>query len=85
MSKVLFVLGAGPRIGRSVAKKFKSEGYKVAVGSRRPNVEQAKSDGFLAVSVDVTKPEAVQTAFAKVKQELGTPTVVVYNGEVDFH
>jgi NAD(P)-dependent dehydrogenase (short-subunit alcohol dehydrogenase family) len=80
MSKVLFILGAGPRIGWSVAGKFKSKGYKVAVGSRNPNVERATSDGFLPVTVDVTKSESVESAFAKVKGELGVPNVVVYNG-----
>lgn len=80
MSQVLFILGAGPRIGWAVAGKFKDEGYKVAVGSRNPNIERATSDGFLPVSVDVTKSESVELAFGKVKEELGIPNVVVYNG-----
>jgi len=80
MSNVLFILGAGPRIGWSVATKFKAEGYTVAVGSRNPNVQKAKDDGFLPVTVDVTKTEAIESAFAFVKKELGVPNVVVYNG-----
>ena len=33
-NKVVLILGAGPRVGTAVAKKFASEGYKVAVASR---------------------------------------------------
>ena len=36
MSKVALVVGAGPGIGSSVAKKFAREGFKVCVARRNP-------------------------------------------------
>ncbi|KAK4236967.1 epimerase/ hydratase [Achaetomium macrosporum] len=75
--KVLFILGGGPRIGHSVAKKFLSQGYKVAIGRR--NIEKMDLDGVLPVYVDVTKPETIEEAFRKVESRLGVPNAVVYN------
>ncbi|KAH7016017.1 uncharacterized protein B0I36DRAFT_254748 [Microdochium trichocladiopsis] len=79
--KVLFILGGGPRIGHSVARKFLQEGYKVAIG-RRNLQEAAEStglDGVVPVYLDVTKPESVEAAFREVESKLGVPNVVVYN------
>ena len=76
---VLFILGGGPRIGHSVAKKFLGQGYKVAVGRRQ--TDKVNLDGALPVYVDVTKPETIETAFREVESKLGVPNVVVYNGK----
>ncbi|PGG97476.1 hypothetical protein AJ80_09695 [Polytolypa hystricis UAMH7299] len=78
MSKIAFIIGAGPRIGWAVATKLLSEGYLVAIGSRTPDVARAKSHNVLPVSVDVTKIESVQNTFTEVKQNLGVPNVVVF-------
>lgn len=77
--KVLFILGGGPRIGHAVAKKFLSQGYKVAIGRR--NTEKTDVDGALPVHVDVTKPETIEAAFREVESKLGVPSAVVYNGK----
>jgi NAD(P)-dependent dehydrogenase (short-subunit alcohol dehydrogenase family) len=76
----ILVLGAGPRVGFAVARKFKAEGYQVAVGSRNPDINKAKQEGFLPISADLTDLESVTAAFVEVKGRLGTPNVVVYNG-----
>jgi len=44
--KTILILGAGPRIGYSVADKFKAEGYQVAVASRTPDAKKLKKKGF---------------------------------------
>ncbi|KAL2157293.1 hypothetical protein VTH06DRAFT_6231 [Thermothelomyces fergusii] len=75
--KVLFILGGGPRIGHAVAKKFLSQGYKVAIGRR--NAEKTELDGVLPVQVDVTKPDTIEEAFREVESKLGAPSAVVYN------
>ncbi|KAK4140182.1 epimerase/ hydratase [Dichotomopilus funicola] len=75
--KVLFILGGGPRIGHAVAKKFLSQGYKVAIGRR--NTDKTDVDGALPVHVDVTKPETIEAAFQEVESKLGVPNAVVYN------
>ncbi|KAL2256523.1 hypothetical protein VTK26DRAFT_1533 [Humicola hyalothermophila] len=75
--KVLFILGGGPRIGHGVAKKFLSQGYKVAIGRR--HTDKVDLDGVLPVHVDVTKDETIEAAFKEVESKLGIPTIVVYN------
>ncbi|KAH7928391.1 hypothetical protein BV22DRAFT_1103021 [Leucogyrophana mollusca] len=76
---VAFILGAGPGVGQAVASHLKLQGYKVAVGSRNPDLNARKEDGFLPVQVDVGKEESIQRAFDTVRKELGPPSVVVYN------
>ncbi|TFK47115.1 hypothetical protein OE88DRAFT_1738808 [Heliocybe sulcata] len=77
---IAFILGAGPRVGRSVAEKLKAQGYKVAVGSRHPDVIDATKRGFLPVSVDVADAESIANAFQAVTKQLGAPpNVVVHN------
>jgi len=75
----ILILGAGPRIGSGVGKKFKAAGYQVAVASRNPDVQAASSDGFVPLSVDVAQPESIKAVFAQTKEKLGVPNVVVYN------
>lgn len=82
-SKVLLILGGGPRIGHAVAKRFLEDGYRVAIGRRHPgdakDPEQLKE--ILHVTVDVARRESVESAFNEVKAKLGVPNVVVYNGK----
>lgn len=79
MSLSAFILGTGARVGRSVALKLKAEGYKVAIGSRNPDIDAAKKDGFYAVKVDAAKPETIQSAYDQVQDAIGVPNVVVFN------
>lgn len=69
-----------PAFGWSVAKKFKREGYTVALGNRNPKVESAENEGFLPVKVDLSKIDSVDAAFKEVIAKLGVPNIVVYNG-----
>jgi NAD(P)-dependent dehydrogenase (short-subunit alcohol dehydrogenase family) len=75
-SPVVLILGAGPNIGQSVARAFAAKGYRVAVASRKAT----STPGQLHIPSDFSNPSAVGTAFAKVKEALGIPSVVVYNG-----
>ncbi|OCK73335.1 putative short-chain dehydrogenase [Lepidopterella palustris CBS 459.81] len=77
--KTILILGAGPRVGWSIGKKFAAEGYSVAVASRKPDSKAAEADNFLPLSVDLTKPESVKDAFKQTKEKLGVPSVVIYN------
>ncbi|KAJ7894838.1 hypothetical protein B0H14DRAFT_2681930 [Mycena olivaceomarginata] len=78
-SLVAFVIGSGQNIGDSTAAALKAQGYKVAVGSRKPAVEERQRDGYLPVAMDAHSPEGVKAAFAHVNAELGPPSVVVFN------
>jgi len=77
--KVALILGAGARVGASVAKTFKDAGYSVAVVSRNPDIKAAEAAGYVALSGDLAKPADVKAVFKQTAEKLGTPSVVVYN------
>lgn len=79
MCPVLLILGAGSNVGASVAKAFAAKGYKVALASRKDNEEDSSLQHF-HISCDLSDPASVPEVFAKVKETLGMPSVVVYNG-----
>jgi NAD(P)-dependent dehydrogenase (short-subunit alcohol dehydrogenase family) len=79
-SPVILILGAGPNIGKAVARTFASKGYKVALAAR--SLREADSmDNQLNITSDFANPDDVVNAFTRVKKVLGVPSVVVYNGK----
>jgi NAD(P)-dependent dehydrogenase (short-subunit alcohol dehydrogenase family) len=80
MSPVAFIIGTGSNFGSAVARRFLEEGYKVAVGSRKPDVDAIRKIGLLPVQVDASDQETIISAFAAVEKELGPVNVVIYNG-----
>lgn len=78
-NRVLLILGAGPNVGASVADRFASDGYSVAIASRR-GTDSKNEKGFLSLKVDLGKPDSVPAIFDAVKAEFhAAPSVVVYN------
>jgi NAD(P)-dependent dehydrogenase (short-subunit alcohol dehydrogenase family) len=80
-SPVLLILGAGSNVGQSVAKAFAAKGYKIALVSRSLKEEESTEDQ-LNISADLLDPDSIIPIFSKVKESLGLPSVVVYNGEI---
>lgn len=78
-TSVLLVLGAGPKIGLSVANAFAAKGYKVALAARSMQ-DGVGDDGYLRLQLDLSNMGEIHKAFTKVKEEFGVPSVVVYNG-----
>jgi NAD(P)-dependent dehydrogenase (short-subunit alcohol dehydrogenase family) len=77
--RIILVLGAGGNVGSQVAKRFASEGYKVAVASRRGT---SPEPSYLAIKANLSAPKTVEGVFEQVKKEFGSPpNIVVYNGE----
>jgi NAD(P)-dependent dehydrogenase (short-subunit alcohol dehydrogenase family) len=84
--RVAAVLGVGPGLGASVARRFAREGFAVALMARseksvagaREEIEKLGGTA-LPVSTDATDPASVETAFERVREELGDPEVFVYN------
>lgn len=77
---VVLILGAGPRIGTSVAQKFASLGYKVAIVSRKGGNDTKTTEGILSFKADFSKPESIPALFEAVKAKFHTsPSVVIYN------
>ena len=78
---VIFILGAGPRVGSSVARKFAAQGFSVAIASRSVTDGSISTEGYLQLCVDLSQPASVPAAFETIKARLGAPpNVVVYNG-----
>jgi hypothetical protein len=83
MSKpVCALIGVGPGNGTAIARKFSSEGYKIALLSRNEDYlnalahELGETRAYAYDALDTTAPEKV---FGKIKQELGPVDVLVYN------
>jgi len=80
------VIGAGPGIGASVARRFARESLPVAVLARsQATVEQAleslaqSAAATVGVTANVTDEHALRTALDQVVDRLGPPEVLVYN------
>jgi len=75
-NKIALVTGAGSGVGRSAALALAEAGWSVAlVGRRSDALEETASfgsaDRFLALPCDVSQPDAVEAAFAQVKERWG--------------
>ena len=78
---VVLIVGAGPRVGSAIARKFASQGCKVAVASRSVTDGALSPEGYLQVQVDLSQPSLVPRVFEVVTNQLGAPpSVVIYNG-----
>lgn len=80
------VVGAGPGLGRAVARRFAAEGYAVGLIARgRRAVDELADDlaefgvRTLALTADVTDEPALRHTLERAMVELGPPDVVVYN------
>jgi NAD(P)-dependent dehydrogenase (short-subunit alcohol dehydrogenase family) len=81
-SQVAVVFGAGPRIGKAVAERFISAGYRVATVSRSASEAPTLSaDGrVLSIRADLSQSSSIPGVFATVKATFGAaPKVVVWN------
>ncbi|WP_236542462.1 SDR family NAD(P)-dependent oxidoreductase [Spiractinospora alimapuensis] len=83
------VIGAGPGVGRSVARRFAQEGMPIALVARTPGTlsNVAEAVASLAVPVvslpaDSADETALRAALDTVCEEIGLPDVVVYNAAV---
>ncbi len=79
VSPVVLILGAGANIGANVARAFAAKGYKVALAARKLK-DETNEEGQLTIASDFADPSSVVAAFSKVREVLGDPSVVVYNG-----
>ena len=79
---ICVVVGVGPGNGAALARRFASEGYRVALLARRSEFTQelaAHLDGAKAYTCDVTDAVAVAHTFEAIRQEWGEVDVLIYN------
>jgi NAD(P)-dependent dehydrogenase (short-subunit alcohol dehydrogenase family) len=88
-NQLCVVVGVGPGLGLSIAKRFGKEGYAIALIARRPEAlaEYANTliQGGITVtpySVDVADTEHLIQVFQQIQQQMGNPSVLVYNAAV---
>jgi NAD(P)-dependent dehydrogenase (short-subunit alcohol dehydrogenase family) len=89
-SPTLLVLGAGPGLGMSVARRFGAEGYDVGLVSRSADRHQGYLDDLrsagvraVAVAADVRAPGEIRRAIDEVQSELGQIDVVYHGPGAD--
>ena len=87
--RVAIVTGGASGIGLAISERLAADGMAVAVFDREGEAaEQAAGeiagagDRALAVTVDVTDREQIDAGVARVRGELGPPTVLVNNAGV---
>ena len=88
-NKTALVTGAGSGIGRAVALALQGTGYDVMLAGRRSaeldrTAELAHTPGGVMVShaTDITKPEAVHSLFAVIKERFGRLDLLFNNAGV---
>jgi len=79
---VCVVTGVGPGTGVALARRFATGGYAVAMLARSADALAKfarETPGTHAFAADVGDPASVAAAVARVRSELGAPTVLVHN------
>ena len=84
MSKIAVIAGVGPGLGAAIARKFADEGCNLALLSRSSaysiNLSKRLEDtGISAIPIptDITDAGQVNDSFAKIREELGVPDILV--------
>jgi len=88
LNRVAAIVGVGPGLGASLAKRFASEGYKVALIARNqqhldPVEKDIKSINgtVLSIQADAGNEESLRSAFARIRSEFANSliSVLCYN------
>lgn len=82
----VFVVGAGPGIGASVARRFAREGHPAGLIARDPDrlhaiADDLRKNGHTAAAVtgDITDPGDIARALGELTSTLGVPDVVCFS------
>src|SRR5271167_1808781 len=85
-AKVVAVVGVGPGLGRALAVRFARGGFALALVARRdeslqPVQPEIEGLGSLVRSYvgDVSNEASIRATFARVREEMGAPEVLLYN------
>ncbi|HEX3349437.1 MAG TPA: SDR family NAD(P)-dependent oxidoreductase [Acetobacteraceae bacterium] len=80
-SKTALIVGVGPGLSASLARRFAREGIQVALASRTTDdlAALAHETGASTHACDASEPPAVAKLFAEVDARWGEPEIVVHN------
>src|SRR6478735_2138437 len=85
----LIIVGVGPGLGASVARRFAAEGFGVGLVARKASTLVEVADTLAPFDVpiatfqaDAGRPDQLERALAAAVQDLGVPDVVVYNAAI---
>ena len=78
MTGVALVTGGNRGIGLATALRLREAGYAVVVGSRSGEAPE----GLAAVTLDVSEPESIESAFARIEEDFGPVAVLVANAGI---
>jgi NAD(P)-dependent dehydrogenase (short-subunit alcohol dehydrogenase family) len=79
--RTALIVGAGPGVSASVARKLAALGVKVALAARNTGKldELCAETGAVAFGADVSDAQSVADLFEAVEARLGAPDVVIFN------
>jgi NAD(P)-dependent dehydrogenase (short-subunit alcohol dehydrogenase family) len=75
------IVGAGSGLSASLVRLLSQEGMRVAMAARTPAklAELVSQTGAIALACDASDSDQVAKLFQQVEEQLGKPTLVVYN------
>jgi len=79
MPEVAVVVGAGPGLGNALVGRFAESAMRVAAVSRKGVAGKANGDLVRGYSCDATHGDQVRAVFKRIADELGLPSLVVFN------
>ena len=77
--EVAVIVGTGPGLGNALVRRCAEAGMRVAAVSRRGLADETRRDLVRGYSCDATIGEQVKNVFDRVADELGPPSLVVFN------
>ena len=79
--KKIWITGASSGIGKALAEKFASEGWKVAISARRKEIldEMASNTNISSYPLDVTNQDQINNVFTKIISDFGNLDLCVFS------
>ena len=79
--KKIWITGASSGIGKALAEKFASEGWKVAASARRKEIldEMAKHENIFSYPLDVTNQDQIKNSFKKIIEDFKELDLCVFS------